>query len=303
MRVHVRVKETSVKEEIKGKPKETERERVQVFEGIVIGLRGTGARATMTVRKVSFGQGVERIFPLHAKTIEKIEVVKQAQVRRAKLYYLRDLKGKAGRMKEKRTTPERQAAARGASTELGAQVVIGARWNGSARPRRGRKPLVHHGRGAALHLALRGGGPRGRARRPWPAWTRSGRGALCGPVVACVVILGDGFDTEGLDDSKRLTARQREALAARIREKARGVLAWASPSPREIDRLNILRATYLAMQRAVAGAGRRARPASWWTPWRCPAWPCRQQADRQGRRLSASPSPPPRSWRRSSGTR
>ena len=83
VRVHVRVKESTVKEEIKGKPKETERERVQVFEGIVIGLRGTGARATMTVRKISFGQGVERIFPLHAKTIEKIEVVKQAQVRRA----------------------------------------------------------------------------------------------------------------------------------------------------------------------------------------------------------------------------
>ena len=102
VRVHVRVKETSVKEEIKGKPKETERERVQVFEGIVIGLKGSGARATMTVRKVSFGQGVERIFPLHAKTIEKIEVVKHAKVRRAKLYYLRELKGKAGRMKERR---------------------------------------------------------------------------------------------------------------------------------------------------------------------------------------------------------
>jgi large subunit ribosomal protein L19 len=102
VRVHVRVKESTVKEEIKGKPKETERERVQVFEGIVIGLRGTGARATMTVRKVSFGQGVERIFPLHAKTIEKIEVVKQAQVRRAKLYYLRGLKGKSARVKEKR---------------------------------------------------------------------------------------------------------------------------------------------------------------------------------------------------------
>ena len=94
VRVHVRVKEI-------------ERERIQVFEGIVIGLKGSGARATMTVRKVSFGQGVERIFPLHAKTIEKIEVVKHAQVRRAKLYYLRDLKGKAGRMKERRTnTPE-----------------------------------------------------------------------------------------------------------------------------------------------------------------------------------------------------
>jgi large subunit ribosomal protein L19 len=109
VRVHVRVKETSVKEEIKGKPKETERERVQVFEGVLIGLRGTGARATMTVRKVSFGTGVERIFPLHARTIERIEVVKHARVRRAKLYFLRERKGKAGRMKERRAeapTPE-----------------------------------------------------------------------------------------------------------------------------------------------------------------------------------------------------
>ena len=105
VRVHVRVKETSVKEEIKGKPKETERERVQVFEGVVIGIRGSGARSTVTVRKVSFGQGVERIFPLHARTIERIEVVKQARVRRAKLYYLRDRRGKAGRMREK--TPQR----------------------------------------------------------------------------------------------------------------------------------------------------------------------------------------------------
>ena len=102
VRVHVRVKETSVKEEIKGKPKETERERVQVFEGVVIGLRGSGSRATVTVRKVSFGTGVERIFPLHAKTIDKIEVVKHARVRRAKLYFLRERKGKAGRMQEKR---------------------------------------------------------------------------------------------------------------------------------------------------------------------------------------------------------
>jgi large subunit ribosomal protein L19 len=101
VKVHVRVKETSVKEE-KGKAKETERERVQVFEGVVIGLRGSGARATMTVRKVSFGTGVERIFPLNARTIERIEVVKHARVRRAKLYYLRGRKGKASRMQEKR---------------------------------------------------------------------------------------------------------------------------------------------------------------------------------------------------------
>jgi large subunit ribosomal protein L19 len=108
VRVHVRVKETSVKEE-KGKSKETERERVQVFEGIVIGLRGSGARATMTVRKVSFGTGVERIFPLHARTIEKVEIVKHARVRRAKLYFLRGRKGKASRMKEKRVEAPAQA--------------------------------------------------------------------------------------------------------------------------------------------------------------------------------------------------
>ena len=102
VRVHVRVKETTVKEEKGKKNKETERERVQVFEGLVIGLRGSGARATLTVRKVSFGEGVERIFPLNARTIEKIEVVKQARVRRAKLYYLRERKGKASRMRERR---------------------------------------------------------------------------------------------------------------------------------------------------------------------------------------------------------
>ena len=109
VRVHVKVKETSVKEE-KGKSKETERERVQVFEGTVIGLRGSGARSTMTVRKASFGTGVERIFPLHARTIERIEVVKHAHVRRAKLYFLRERKGKAGRMKEKRVEAQAQEA-------------------------------------------------------------------------------------------------------------------------------------------------------------------------------------------------
>jgi large subunit ribosomal protein L19 len=102
VRVHVKVTETSVKEEIKGKPKETVRERVQVFEGVVIALRGSGTRATVTVRKVSSGKGVERIFPLHAPTIDKIQVVKHAHVRRAKLYFLRERKGKAGRMRERR---------------------------------------------------------------------------------------------------------------------------------------------------------------------------------------------------------
>ena len=109
VRVHVKVKETNVKEEIKGKPKETVRERVQVFEGVVIALRGSGSRATVTVRKVSSGKGVERIFPLNAPTIDKIQVVKHAHVRRAKLYYLRDRKGKASRMKEKRLDRAKKA--------------------------------------------------------------------------------------------------------------------------------------------------------------------------------------------------
>jgi large subunit ribosomal protein L19 len=89
VRVHVKVREG-------------DKERIQVFEGMVIGLHRGGVRATFTVRKVSFGQGVERIFPLHSPTIDRIEVVRGAKVRRAKLYFLRDLKGKAARMKEQK---------------------------------------------------------------------------------------------------------------------------------------------------------------------------------------------------------
>jgi large subunit ribosomal protein L19 len=78
------------------------KERVQVFKGNVIAKRGGGINATFTVRKISFGIGVERIFPLHSKMIKKIEVVRRGKVRRAKLYYLRGLKGKAARLKELR---------------------------------------------------------------------------------------------------------------------------------------------------------------------------------------------------------
>ena len=91
VRVHVKVREG-------------DKERIQIFEGMVIGQHRGGSRASFTVRKVSFGQGVERIFPLHSPIVDKIEVVRGAKVRRAKLYFLRDLRGKAARMKEQKRT-------------------------------------------------------------------------------------------------------------------------------------------------------------------------------------------------------
>jgi large subunit ribosomal protein L19 len=81
---------------------EGEKERVQVFEGIVIRKRGEGVRATFTVRRVSYGVGVERTFPLHSPRVERVQVVKSGYVRRSKLYYLRARTGKAARLREKR---------------------------------------------------------------------------------------------------------------------------------------------------------------------------------------------------------
>jgi large subunit ribosomal protein L19 len=78
------------------------RSRIQVFQGVVIRRQGAGVRETFTVRKVSFGVGVERTFPVHTPVIDKIEVVTRGDVRRAKLYYLRELRGKAAKIKEKR---------------------------------------------------------------------------------------------------------------------------------------------------------------------------------------------------------
>ncbi len=89
VKVHVKVVEGS-------------RSRVQIFQGVVIRRQGSGLRETFTVRKVSFGVGVERTFPLHTPIIEKVEVVTRGDVRRAKLYYLRNLRGKAAKIKEKR---------------------------------------------------------------------------------------------------------------------------------------------------------------------------------------------------------
>jgi len=80
--------------------KEGDKERIQIFKGDVIAKRGSGSGATFTVRKISFGVGVERIFPVQSKTIRKIEIIKKGRVRRAKLYYMRDLKGKAAKLKE-----------------------------------------------------------------------------------------------------------------------------------------------------------------------------------------------------------
>lgn len=93
------------------KIKEGDKERLQAFEGVVIARKHAGVRETITVRKTSFGVGVERIFPIHASVIEKIEVVRHGRVRRAKLYYLRKLRGKAARIRERDTRGERAAAA------------------------------------------------------------------------------------------------------------------------------------------------------------------------------------------------
>jgi large subunit ribosomal protein L19 len=88
IRVHVKIKEG-------------DKERLQAFEGVLIARNNTGLGESITVRKVSFGQGVERIFPIHAKVVDHIDVVRTGRVRRAKLYYLRGLKGKAARLKER----------------------------------------------------------------------------------------------------------------------------------------------------------------------------------------------------------
>jgi large subunit ribosomal protein L19 len=94
LKVHVRVTEGT-------------RSRIQVFQGVAIRRQGGGGRETFTVRKISYGVGVERTFPVHSPSIDRIEVVSRGRVRRAKLYYLRKLRGKAARIRERRDTPSR----------------------------------------------------------------------------------------------------------------------------------------------------------------------------------------------------
>ena len=122
LKIHVRVIEGS-------------KSRVQVFQGIVIRRQGDGVRETFTIRKVSYGVGVERTFPVHTPVIEKIELVKKGDVRRAKLYYLRDLRGKAAKIREKRdgiegygdgilSTPEKEVVIEAPVAEVVAEAPV-----------------------------------------------------------------------------------------------------------------------------------------------------------------------------------
>jgi large subunit ribosomal protein L19 len=105
VRVHVKIKEG-------------DKERIQAFEGVVIARKHSGVRESITVRKTSFGVGVERIFPLHASVIDRIDLVRHGRVRRAKLYYLRKLRGKAARIRERDTRGEVAAAAAASSASV-----------------------------------------------------------------------------------------------------------------------------------------------------------------------------------------
>jgi large subunit ribosomal protein L19 len=110
IRVHVKIKEG-------------DKERIQVFEGVVIARKHSGVRESITVRKVSFGIGVERIFPLHATVIDKFELVRRGRVRRAKLYYLRNLRGKAARIRDLDVRAQRAAAAKAAAAAASSAPV------------------------------------------------------------------------------------------------------------------------------------------------------------------------------------
>lgn len=113
IRVHVKIKEG-------------DKERIQVYEGVVIARKHSGVRESITVRKVSFGIGVERIFPLHATVIDKFELVRRGRVRRAKLYYLRNLRGKAARIRDLDVRAQRAAAAKAAAAKAANSAPVAA---------------------------------------------------------------------------------------------------------------------------------------------------------------------------------
>ncbi len=119
VKVHVRVVEGN-------------RERVQVFQGVVLRRSGGGVRETFTVRKISFGVGVERTFPLHSPSIAKLEIVQRGRVRRAKLYYLRELRGKKARIKERRIDDAKLAAMEAAAAEAAEEAEMEAAEDESA---------------------------------------------------------------------------------------------------------------------------------------------------------------------------
>ena len=223
VRVHVKVREG-------------DKERIQVFEGVVIGLHRGGTRASFTVRKVSFGQGVERIFPLHSPTIQKVEVMRSAKVRRAKLYYLRDLKGKAARMKD--TLESLGSEDRGLRACTDSELPMCP-----AFPRRARSRTRCAAPGSCTS----------------PACDEVGRGCLAGPVVAAAVVLHPDRHIPGVCDSKTVPAAERERLYDQHR--APSAVAWAvgAADPAEIDRINIHQASLRAMQRAVLRARAAAR--------------------------------------------
>ena len=223
VRVHVKVREG-------------DKERIQVFEGMVIGMHRGGARATFTVRKVSFGQGVERIFPLHSPIIDKIDVVRTARVRRAKLYFLRDLKGKAARMKEQKQ--HRLAVARPARGDRAWSKVRAFRTLENAIRRMG----FNHVAGV----------------------DEVGRGCLAGPVVAAAVVLEPGpLHAAGL----RLEDRDARSSASGCTSASRATaVAWARGRRRaraRSTRINIHQASLRAMQRAVLALARC--PTSCWS--------------------------------------
>src|SRR5262249_10392641 len=190
---------------------EGEKERLQAFEGVVIRKRGGGASASFTVRRISYGVGVERTFPLHSPRIDKIQVMKRATVRRSKLYYLRDLAGKAARLKEKRVAI---VPASSETEEPGA---------GTTSPAAYRLERAAWRQGLGIVAGV----------------DEAGRGPLAGPVVAAAVVLAPGTRIKGVDDSKRLEPEQREELYDVIRVRAMGIGMGMVDAP-TIDRVNIL---------------------------------------------------------------